>query len=123
LIIHAKFEHTIILNNGIDKRVKSKNKLIRITVVPLYLKILLKVQHQCMFNHYEVVGISSKGKELRQAQTEKGIRVIYIEMTRTIFPLIEVKPFYKLYKILRKEKPSVVSYTYPKGYYCRNVSC
>jgi glycosyltransferase involved in cell wall biosynthesis len=94
---------------------KSKNKVIRITTVPISLKILLKGQHQFMSNHYEVVGISSKGKELQEVQTEEGIRVIPIEMTRTISPLMDFKSLFKLYKLLRKEKPLIVHTHTPKA--------
>jgi glycosyltransferase involved in cell wall biosynthesis len=94
---------------------KSKNKLIRITTVPVSLKTLLKGQHLFMSNHYEVVGISSQGQELQQVQTEEKIRIIPIEMTRTISPLKDLKSLYKLYKALKKEKPLIVHSHTPKA--------
>ncbi|PIF60664.1 glycosyltransferase family 4 protein [Flavobacterium sp. 11] len=94
---------------------KSKNKLIRITTVPVSLKTLLKGQHQFMSNHYEVVGISSEGQELRDVKNQEGIRVIPIEMTRTISLLKDFKSLWELYKILKKEKPLIVHSHTPKA--------
>lgn len=94
---------------------KSKIKLIRITTVPVSLKTLLKGQHQFMSNHYEVIGISSEGYELRDVEKEEGIRVIPIEMTRIISPLKDLKSLYKLYKILKKENPLIVHSHTPKA--------
>jgi glycosyltransferase involved in cell wall biosynthesis len=91
------------------------NKLIRITTVPVSLKTLLKGQHQFMSNHYEVIGVSSEGKELQNVQNEEGVRVIPIEMTRTISPLSDLKSLYKLYKTLKKEKPLIVHSHTPKA--------
>lgn len=68
----------------------NKPKLIRITTVPISLKILLKGQHLFMSqNGFEVVGVSSSGQELQDVEREENIRTIAVEMTRTISPLKE----------------------------------
>lgn len=94
---------------------KNKNKLIRITTVPVSLKTLLKGQHQFMSKHYEVIGISSEGKELRDVQNLEGIRVIPLHMTRIISPLKDLKSLWKLFKILKKERPLIVHSHTPKA--------
>jgi glycosyltransferase involved in cell wall biosynthesis len=91
------------------------NKLIRITTVPVSLKTLLKGQHQFMSNHYEVIGVSSKGQELSDVQNQESIRVIPIEMTRTISPLQDLKSLWELYKVFKKEKPFIVHTHTPKA--------
>lgn len=90
-------------------------KIIRITTVPISLKILLKGQPKFMSAYYEVVGISSSGQELEDVSLEEGIRVLPVEMTRTISPLKDLKSLYSLYKILKKEKPFIVHTHTPKA--------
>ena len=94
----------------------SKPKLIRITTVPMSLKILLKGQHHFMSeNGFEVIGISSSGEELQDVEREENIRTISIEMTRTISPLKDLKSVWQLYKIFKKEKPQIVHTHTPKA--------
>lgn len=91
-------------------------KLFRITTVPISLKTLLKGQHQFMSkNGWEVVGVSSKGPELDDVRNEEGIRVIPLEMTRTISPLKDLKSLYRFYKLCKKEKPAIVHSHTPKA--------
>lgn len=50
-------------------------KIVRITTVPISLKILLKGQHRFMSQHgFDVVGVSSSGPELDEVAKEEGIR-------------------------------------------------
>jgi len=91
-------------------------KIIRITTVPLSLKILLKGQHRFMSsNGFEVIGVSSQEKELEEVQNEEGIRVVSIEMTRMIAPLKDVKSLWNFYKLCKKEKPMIVHSHTPKA--------
>jgi len=90
-------------------------KLIRVTTVPSSLKILMKGQHAFMSEHFEVVGVSSKGEELNEVANAEGIRVVPIEMTRTISPFKDVSSVWRLYKLFRKEKPLMVHTHTPKA--------
>lgn len=90
-------------------------KLIRITTVPTSLKTLLKGQHKFMSQYYEVIGISSAGKELIEVEQNEGIKTHVIEMTRTITPLKDLKATYKLYKFFKKEQPFIVHTHTPKA--------
>lgn len=92
-----------------------KEKLIRITTVPISLKILLRGQHKFMSNYYEVIGVSSQGKDLNEVHEKEGIRVVPLEMTRTISPLKDIKSLWELYKLLKKEKPFIVHSHTPKA--------
>jgi len=94
---------------------KSKQKLIRITTVPLSLKTLLKGQSRFMSSYYEVIGISSAGKELSDVNLDEGIRVLPVEMTRKISPVKDLKSLYELYRILKREKPFIVHSHTPKA--------
>lgn len=94
----------------------NKPKLIRITTVPISLKTLLKGQHRFMSqNGFEVVGVSSKGEELQDVENDEGIRVIEIEMTRTISPIKDIKSLWNFYKLCKKEKPMMVHSHTPKA--------
>lgn len=96
---------------------RNKNpKLIRITTVPLSLKVLLKGQHQFMSqNGFEVIGIASQGKELDEVQQMEVIRTVSLEMTRTISPLKDIKSLWKFYRLCKKEKPQIVHSHTPKA--------
>ena len=92
------------------------NKLIRITTVPISLKTLLKGQHRFMTEKgFEVVGVASQGKELQDVEEEEGIRVIPLEMTRTISPIQDFKSLIAFYKLCKKEKPLIVHSHTPKA--------
>lgn len=91
-------------------------KIIRLTTVSTSLKTLLKGQHRFMSqNGFEVVGVSSPGNELQEVQQDEGIRVIPLEMTRTISPIQDLKSLLAFYKLCKKEKPLLVHSHTPKA--------
>lgn len=93
-----------------------KNKLIRITTVPISLKNLLKGQHRFMSeNGFEVIGVSSEGQELQEVQNEEGIRTVALEMTRKISLFKDLKSLRDFYKLCKKEKPNIVHSHTPKA--------
>ena len=76
-------------------------KIIRITTVPISLKNLLKGQPKFMSEYYEVVGVTSPGDAIKDIEDEEGIRVIEIEMTRSITPFKDLASLIKLIKLLK----------------------
>lgn len=92
-----------------------KPKLIRITTVPQSLKILLKGQLKFMSDYFEVIGISSDGTGLKDVEENEGVRTISVEMTRKITLFKDIRSTYRLYKILRKEKPFIIHTHTPKA--------
>lgn len=93
-----------------------KPKLIRITTVPISLKLLLKGQHEFMVqNGFTVLGVSSAGNDLTEVQITEGIPVTALEMTRTISPVNDLKALYNFYKLCKKEKPLIVHSHTPKA--------
>jgi len=92
-----------------------KPKLIRITTVPISLKILLKDQLKCMNEYFDVVGVSSKGKELSDVEKDEGIRTIELNMSREITPLKDLISLIKMMVLLLKEKPDIVHTHTPKA--------
>ncbi|WP_439151239.1 glycosyltransferase family 4 protein [Winogradskyella sp.] len=92
-----------------------KKKIMRITTVPASLGILLKGQLKYMNNHYEILGVSSSGTHLKDVEQNEGINTQVVEMTRTISPFKDLKSLYKLYKLIKKEKPFLVHTHTPKA--------
>lgn len=90
-------------------------KILRITTVPISLRNLLKGQPKFMSQYYEVVGITSSGEEINDVVNDEGIRVIEVEMTRTISPIKDLVSLWKLYKVIKKEKPFIVHSHTPKA--------
>lgn len=94
-----------------------KKKLIRITTVSYSIKSLLKGQLKHMANHYDVIGIAASEPEgaLELACAEQNARAIAIPMTRRITPFQDLVSLFRLYRILRREKPYFVHTHTPKA--------
>jgi len=94
---------------------KSAHKLIRITTVPVSLSVLLKDQLRYMSNYFELLAVSSPEKILEQVGIREGVRTAPIPMTRAITPIKDLKALWRLYKLLKKEKPAIVHTHTPKA--------
>lgn len=92
-----------------------KYKLIRITTVPTSLKVLLRDQLKFMNKTFEVIAISSGGKDFDEVLETQGIRGYKVDMTRKITPLQDLAGLLKLYKIFRNERPEIVHTHTPKA--------
>lgn len=90
-------------------------KLVRTSTVPISLLILLKGQLKYLSKHFEVIGISSSGKELIELNKQESIRVISVDMQRRISPIKDVVSLIKLYYQFSKEKPHIVHSITPKA--------
>lgn len=91
-------------------------KLIRITTVPLSLKVLLKGQLRFMAsNGFDVKGVSSEGEELKEVIENEGIVMEAINMSRKITPFQDLKSLWEMWNFLRKEKPQIVHTHTPKA--------
>lgn len=91
----------------------NKKKIIRVTTVAdsicFYSDLIPALQKD-----YEIVGVSSPGKELDEL-SEKGIRTIEVAMERRISVVSDIKSLWKMYKVLRKESPYIVHSITPKA--------
>ncbi|MDD7885835.1 glycosyltransferase family 4 protein [Flavivirga sp. 57AJ16] len=93
-----------------------KKKIIRITTVPASLLGLLKGQLKFMSLHYDLIGISSNGGGiLKEMESSENVKTIPVEMTRKITPFKDLISVYKLYKIIKIEKPYIVHTHTPKA--------
>ena len=102
-------------SNELSGKNLKKQKLIRITTVPVSLRTLLRGQHNYMRQYFEIVGVSSAGPELTEVAESEGIRVQALEMTRTISPFKDLKSLWLLCQFIRKERPRIVHTHTPKA--------
>lgn len=90
-------------------------KIIRTSTIPLSLNVLLKGQLKFLSEFYDIVGISSEGQLLDEVKQREGIKTIEVNMERGISPLKDLTSLYKLYKVLKREKPVIVHSMTPKA--------
>ena len=92
-----------------------KNKLIRITTVPISLEKLLEYQLRFMKQYYAVIAISSDKVNLERVGKLQEVPTFHVEMTRKITPLQDLKAVWQLYRYFKKEKPLIVHTHTPKA--------
>jgi glycosyltransferase involved in cell wall biosynthesis len=92
-----------------------KKKLIRVSTVPESLLLLLRNQLRFLNEHYEVIGISSPGPELNLVSNNEDIEVIPLKMYRRISIWSDIISIFRMYKILKKEKPFIIHSITPKA--------
>ena len=94
---------------------KEKIKIIRTAAVPGSLYTLLKGQLAYLNQEYEIIGVSSDGPLLQETSKREGIRTIAVPIERNISPLKDLQGLFKLYKVLKEEKPYMVHSITPKA--------
>jgi len=91
-------------------------KLIRITTVPLSLKLLLAGQMKFMKEHgWDVLMISSDGREVQQVIRSEEVRHEVVSFTRQITPFQDLVCIWKLIQLFKREKPDIVHTHTPKA--------
>lgn len=90
-------------------------KLIRITTIPLSLEKLLEGQLTYMNKYYEVTAIAAERDRLEKYGKQNGVKTFWVEMTRAITPIQDIKAVWKLYKFFKQEKPEIVHTHTPKA--------
>ena len=107
----------------------SQTKIIRTSTVPTSLNtfckgLLKELQEQ---EGYEIVGVSSPGRELDEVAARESVNTFAVPMERHISPFKDLKSLWGLIKVLRQEKPTMVHSMTPKagllammaGFVCR----
>lgn len=92
-----------------------KQKLIRITTVPISLDKLLSGQMRFMSAYYDVIAVSAEKEHLEKIGIKENVKTFHLEMTRKITPVSDLKALLRLYLYLRKEKPAIVHSHTPKA--------
>ena len=68
-----------------------------------------------MSDHFDLLAVSSPDKLLEQVGTREGVRTAPVTMTRAITPVKDLKALWNLYRLLKKEKPTIVHTHTPKA--------
>ena len=96
---------------------KSKHiKIIRSTTVAESLGFcrgLLRELHE--EDGYEVVAVSSPDRRLDEVAEREGVRTVAVPMERHISPLKDLKSLWRLIRVFRKERPTMVHSMTPKA--------
>jgi glycosyltransferase involved in cell wall biosynthesis len=90
-------------------------KIIRTTTVPQSLNTFCKGVLRELSDKYEVIGVSSPGNALDEVAKREGIRVIAVPMERHISLKYDIASLYKMIRVFRKEKPTMVHSMTPKA--------
>ena len=90
-------------------------KLVRITTIPLSLEKLLEGQLSFMNQHYEVIAVSAEKDRLKKYGEDNKVRTFWVEMTRAITPIQDLRALFRLYKFCKREKPLIVHTHTPKA--------
>ena len=89
-------------------------RVAHITTVPMSLRDLLLNQLLSLRGAgYDVAGISAAGPEVRDIE-QAGIRHIAVPMTRTFSPFRDLVSLWRLYRVLRRERFTIVHTHTPK---------
>jgi glycosyltransferase involved in cell wall biosynthesis len=94
---------------------KTKPKLLRTATVATSLDILLKGQLRFLNNHFEVIAVSGNDAHLQAVKDREGVAVIDIPMARIINILFDLISLFRLYRMFKKEKPTLVHSITPKA--------
>ena len=90
--------------------------IVRITTVPISLKVLLKGQLNFMQqNGFKVIAVSAYGKEVDELIQQENCDHFAIPFTRNISPIQDIICVIKLVKYLKKVKPTIVHTHTPKA--------
>ena len=90
-------------------------KLFRISTVPTTMESLLNDQLRMVNEHYEVVAVSSPGKEMQVLREREGIRTIEVPMERRISPIKDFISLIRMIWVFLKERPYMVHSMTPKA--------
>lgn len=90
-------------------------KIVRTSTIPLSLNILLKGQLKFLSKNFEIIGLSSNGKDLIEVGIRENVKTISVDMERGISPFKDLLSLIKLYYQFKKHKPQIVHSITPKA--------
>lgn len=90
-------------------------KIIRATTVPESLDSFCRGFLKILSEKYEVVALSSPGKEMQTIAEREGVRTITVPMERHISLLKDFKALWQMIQVFRKERPDMVHSMTPKA--------
>ena len=91
------------------------NKIIRTATVAMSLNILLKGQLRYLNQFFDVLAVSGYDADLETVKNREGVSIVSVTMKRSIAPFQELISLYRLYKLFKKERPTIVHSITPKA--------
>ena len=68
-----------------------------------------------MSRYFDVIAVASSGSALEDVKRDEGVRVYALEMSRRITPFKDLISLFRMYFLLRNEKPDIVHTHTPKA--------
>ena len=90
-------------------------KIIRASTVPQSLITFCKGMLKELSQEYEVVAVSSPGEALDKVRQREGVHTIAVPMARHISLLKDLKSLWRLWRVLRRERPDMIHSMTPKA--------
>lgn len=90
-------------------------KIIRASTVPQSLNTFCNGLLRELSKKYDVVALSSSSPEMKEIAEREGVRTIIVDMERRISIWKDLKALFKLIKVFRREKPTLVHSITPKA--------
>ena len=91
------------------------NKIIRTATVAMSLNILLKGQLRYLNQFFDVLAVSGYDVDLETVKNREGVSIVSVAMERKIAPFQDLISLYRLYKLFKKERPTIVHSITPKA--------
>lgn len=92
-----------------------KPKLLRVTTHDISLDGLLPGQLRYLNRYFEVVGVAADTGVLQKVARREGVRVAALPMRREIALGADMRCLWRMYRLLRRERPDIVHANTPKG--------
>ncbi|MGM9822795.1 MAG: glycosyltransferase family 4 protein [Muribaculaceae bacterium] len=93
----------------------SRKKIIRTSTVSTSLNTFCRGTLRRLAQTYDVVAVSTPDDELHEMAQREGIRVIGVPMRRPIAPLRDIVSLWRLIRVFRRERPTMVHSITPKA--------
>ena len=93
----------------------SRKKIIRTSTVSTSLNTFCRGTLRRLAQTYDVVAVSTPDAELDEMAEREGIRVIGVPMRRPIAPLRDIVSLWRLIRVFRRERPTMVHSITPKA--------
>lgn len=91
-------------------------KIIRASTVPRSLNICCRgLLAELSKEGYEVIAVCSGGEGLDEIRTREGVRTETVDMNRRISPFADLRSLLKLYRLMLRERPTMVHSITPKA--------
>ena len=90
-------------------------KIIRSSTVPTSLNTFCRDVLKELSREYEVVAVSSPGKELDVVREREGVKTIAVPMERHISLMKDLKSLWRMWRVLKREKPDLIHSMTPKA--------